>query len=144
MCAKRYPVPLSHRNYFEFSGRLLSAKFQSDSQWYLICWYFIWFTTILLQSPTLLFLLYHRISSLNNALLSMNSLYIPPPPFFLSYGKLPFALHLSLPTQGLRQATSLLCDTGQNWVSEGKKKRKCVGKSCRKPPPIFFKKSVLM
>lgn len=43
-------------------------------QWYLKCWYFIWFTTLSLHSPTLLFLC-NRISSLNDSVLLVNSLY---------------------------------------------------------------------
>lgn len=45
MCPKRYLISHSHTNYLEFSGRLPSAKLESDSQWYLLIFHLIYYNT---------------------------------------------------------------------------------------------------
>lgn len=135
MCPERYLISQSHPNCFEFSGRLLSAKFESDSQWYLICWYFIWFTTILLQSPTVLFLLCSRISSLNDALLLVNSLHMCG---FLAMVNFHLLYICPYPYRTWGNPLSLW-HREKNWVSEEKKK-KIHRKKLQKTSPYFLQK----
>lgn len=132
---------------FPLSSKLLWIQWQTSiSQiWirfmvvsYLLIFHLNYFFTIPLQFPTLLFLLCNRTSSLNNALLLVNSLYTCG---FLAMVN--FHLLYIHPYLYRAWGNPLSLWHREKTELQRKKNRKYIGKSCRKLLPIFFKISML-